>query len=239
MILKISDFEEMSGVSSPLIPLFFCNYKFPSSATDVVYKIVFNGKTEGFISVKSEFAFCLACTDISDIDELESFLSFLHIDEFLSDFRLGEYSGKVFLMTAPTRRYDKNDCTVSSQRWNTRCYRALFGLLDGKGDFTQWFTSFSRKINEGYAFAVCKGEPFIGCAVAPFVYGASAVVSGVFTMQNYRNKGIASECLKTLMSVLCDNRVENAALWCSEDNCGFYEKNGFRVEKTLYLRKGI
>ena len=77
----------------------------------------------------------------------------------------------------------------------------------------------------------------VSCAVAPFVYGETGVVAGVFTDESYRNKGYATKCVKALLSELKKENINIAYLWCEDKNIKLYENIGFSVCGEIYVKR--
>ena len=86
MIEKLTDADVLSGVSSPLLPLLYAGFKYPTTDVDGVYIQTDDAEIQAFISVKNNCAVVCVVNKNYTAEELNSFLSFLHIEEVLSDF---------------------------------------------------------------------------------------------------------------------------------------------------------
>ncbi|MGN1315608.1 MAG: GNAT family N-acetyltransferase [Acutalibacteraceae bacterium] len=233
MIEKITDFESISGVSSPLFSLLYTDGVFSLGSLDGVFlQRAENGEITALFSMKNTCV-NLVTLDNPDFSELKNFFEFSKVVSILSDTPLNmicnvqkEYSLLRFL---GSQTFESGCVRLTSQS-STEEYKNIFALLSEKGDnFENWFTDFSRKINSENAKAtyVCVDNKIVSCAVAPAVYKETSVVAGVYTLKEYRNKGYARECLKGLLNALSGGKIKEVYLWCEDDNIGFYEKLGF------------
>ena len=237
MIEKLTDADVLSGVSSPLLPLLYAGLKYPSTDVDGVYIQTDNAEIQSFVSVKNSCAVVCVVNENYSAEELNIFLSFLHIEEVLSDFVSGDGYKKIPLLMAITEAFDTTELDVASPLWKMSQYKSLHGLLSDENQcFDTWFTDFSRRVNEGFALAVCDKD-YVSCAVAPCVYENCGIIAGVYTDPRYRGQGLAQKCIKGLLGTLNAKGIKNIYLWCNEDKVKFYEKSGFRVIGSLYIRE--
>jgi predicted GNAT family acetyltransferase len=119
-------------------------------------------------------------------------------------------------------------------------YLGVYNLLnDSEGEFSRWYSNFSKKINSGVACGVYKvyDDSIVSTVMATAIYDKTAIISGVFTNPLYRGRGYASECVKAVINELYKKNVEKVYLWCEEDKIPFYEKLGFKFMGQIYLRK--
>lgn len=240
MIEKISDFNELSGVLSPLLPLIYTDHKFSSRETDGAFVQKIDGEYTVAFSVKNSCVNMVKTAENADLDEINTFLRFMHAKSVVSDLKLGDDFVPCTLMSLEIKNCDRYDVQALSQSSVTDDYKAVFGLLDnGNGDFYDWFPSFSKRINHGDAAAVYVTENGIpvSCAVSPAIYSDSAIIGGVFTDKLFRNKGFASLCVKGLLMNMSDMNVKSASLWCEEHNIEFYKKLGFLPVGQVYIRE--
>lgn len=237
MIKKITDTGILSGVSSPLLPLLYADFRYSAADIDGVYVQSDGDKIQSFVSVKNGCAtVCIADEDFSR-EEMNSFLSFLHIGQVLSDFPLGEGFREIPLLQTIPAPYETSGLCVTSPAWKMGQYKSLYQLLVNENDsFDSWFTDFSKRVNDGFACGVATTD-FCSCAVAPCIYGDSCIIAGVYTVPQYRGKGLAQKCVKGLLESLNTKGIKNVYLWCNEDEVKFYEKSGFQVIDSLYIRE--
>lgn len=237
MIEKLTDAYVLSGVLSPLLPLLYADYRYSTSDIDGVYVQRENDVIQSFISVKNGCATVCVEEDDFSREEMESFLSFLHIGQVLSDVSLGDgYRSIPFLGISP-KPCDIGDLPATSPVWKMSQYKSLYRLLADENDsFDSWFADFSRRVNDGFACGVATTD-YCSCAVAPCIYGDSGIIAGVYTEPQYRGQGLAQKCIKGLLGTLNAKGIKNIYLWCNEDKVRFYEKSGFRVIGSLYIRE--
>ncbi len=237
MIEKLTHIGKLSGVSSPLLPLLYAGFKYPATEVDGVYFQTDNAEPQSIISIKNGCAVICVLNENFSFEELTSFLSFLHIEEVLSDLNLGDGYKEIPLLMATTKTFDTTDLVVTSPLWKMSQYKALHELLSEENQcFDTWFTDFSRRVNEDFAFAVCD-EDYVSCATVPCVCGEYGIIAGVFTAPEHRGQGRAQKCVKGLLGRLNNKGIKKAYLWCNDDKVKFYEKSGFQVIGSLYIRE--
>jgi predicted GNAT family acetyltransferase len=119
-------------------------------------------------------------------------------------------------------------------------YLGVFSLLNEcEGDFSRWYSVFSKKINSSDALGAYKvcGDTIVSTATVTAVYGDTAIVSGVYTHSSFRGRGYASECLKAVVNELFKRGVKEVYLWCQDDKIQFYKKLGFEICSEIYQGK--
>ncbi len=237
MIEKLTDTGILSGVSSPLLPLLYADFRYSTSDIDGGYVQSENDIIQSLISVKNGCATVCVAYDNFSREEMDSFLSFLHIGQALSNFPLGDGYRNIPLLEATPKPWDTGDLQVTSPAWKMSQYKALHRLLSEENSgFDSWFADFSRRVNDDFACGVVTAD-YCSCAVAPCIYGDSGIIAGVYTDPQYRGQGLAQRCIKALLGTLNAKGIKNVYLWCSEDKVKFYKKSGFRVIGSLYIRK--
>ncbi len=240
MIKKVTDKINLSGVSSPLLPLIYCDFKFSAVETDGVYfQYDEQENLQSLFSLKNG---CVTLVKVGDIDvlELSAFFDLLGVCEILSDCEFSSDSSKLALMNRNTQNDECSDVLFIDKASKTRDYLEIFNLLsENEGDFSHWYSNFSKKINSSYALGAYKtnDKNVVSTAIANAVFDNKATISGVFTNPLYRGKGYASECIKALVNKLFELDVKEVYLWCEEDKIPFYVKNGFDVCGSIYIRK--
>lgn len=237
MIEKLTDADVLSGVPSPLLPLMYADYRYSTSDIDGVYVQRENDVIQSFISVKNGCATVYVEEDDFSHEEMESFLSFLHIGQVISNMSLGDGYRNIPLLKITSEPCVADDLQVTSPAWSLSQYKSLYRLLADENDsFDSWFADFSHRVNDGFACGVAATD-YRSCAVAPCIYGDSGIIAGVYTESQYRGQGLAQKCIKTLLRTLNAKGIKNIYLWCNEDKVKFYEKSGFRVIGSLYMRE--
>lgn len=240
MIKKVTNNIDLSGVSSPLLPLIYCDFYFNSGDTEGVYfQYDENNELTSVFSLKNG---CVTLVRVKEADfhEVLMFFSFLGISDVLSDCALNEKFKGFPLLDITTQCENTNDVEFLSVKSKISEYRSVYNLLsDNADDFSNWYGNFSRKINSDTACGVYKfyDNSVVSTATATAVYDKSAVVSGVFTNSGYRGKGYATECVRALINQLHQQDVNKIYLWCEEDKIPFYKKMGFNENGKIYLGK--
>ncbi len=240
MIKKVTDNINLSGVSSPLLPLIYCDFIFNSGDTEGVY-FQYNENDE-ITSVFSLKNGCITLARVKDADlsELSMFFDFLGVSEIISDYPLDDSFEKIPLLETTARYENASDVSFLLETSKLSEYLGVYNLLnDSEGEFSGWYSNFSKKINSGVACGVYKvyDDSIVSTVTATAIYDKSAIISGVFTNPLYRGKGYASQCVKAVINQLCKKNVEKVYLWCEEDKLPFYEKLGFKFSGQIYLRK--
>ncbi len=242
MIKRVTDINSLSGVTSPLLPLIYADFYFRSNDTDGVYvRHDDELNIDCVLSLKNGCVTVININSSVDIDELESFFEFCGVSFCISDYSFGYADEKALpLLLCSPKETDSKDVDFLSGKSNTREYECVYNLLSENGEnFEQWFTVFSGKVNKGMAAAVYKSvdSVVVGTAVATGIYEDSAVISGVFTSVEHRNKGYATECVKMLLNRLYESGVKKVYLWCEEEKISFYNKFDFQYLGKIYLRE--
>ncbi len=244
MIKKITDFNCLSGVSSPLLPLIYTEGVFLQNDSDGAFmQVNSDGECTAVFSLKNN---CVTFIEIKNIDctELESFFTLFGVRTVTSDKPLGCFSKmrEYPLLSFKGEIFSADECKTLSQLSNIDEYKSVYKTVFDKGcNFENWFPEFSRKINYFNSFAtyISENEKNVSVALATAVYKNQAVIAGVSTLDEYRKRGYASKCVKALICQLFSNGVNEINLWCSNENIAFYEKNGFKIKSKIYVGECI
>ncbi len=240
MIKKTYQFTDINGGFPPFMSVINTDFHFARWASDGVYFQEINGEKTLLFSFRGATATICRLSDKADTGELSSFLEFQGIRNVLSDFFFEEIclEERTVLKITPENKelYDTIVITPSSRLGS---YESVFNLLSRNGSFETWYSLFSAKVNKSCACGVymMADEVPVSCAVAPFVFGNTAVVAGVFTSENHRNKGYATRCVKSLLSELQKKDIEDVYLWCEDKNMNLYENMGFSIYGKIYMKK--
>ena len=240
MIEKIIDFESLSGVSSPLLPLIFADGFYRQNELDGAF-LQKNEKGE-ILTAFSLKNSCVNLTSMSDegSEELESFFDFLGISEILSDEplpKLCRTQKELNLLEFCGDSYEENKCQILTPKSTIGEYQDVYKVISENGNnFENWFPEFSKKINSFNAFAtyIKADEMIISVAISPAIYNKTAIIAGVYTLIDYRKNGYASECVKALLNELKRNDLSKIYLWCEEKNISFYNKLNFKNIGKIY-----
>lgn len=239
MIKKVTDTDSLSGVSSPLLPLICGDFLYPYNDTDGAYiQLDENEDITAVLSLKNGSATVVRMSSSVDINEIKIFLSFSCVTSVISDFPLKFSNEKTYnLLTCVPDKKEENGTHNLSVESGVSDYKSVYGLLSQSGEnFPDWYTVFSKKINNGFAEAVYKnvGGVLVSTATATAVYNDVAIISGVYTSLDFRNRGYASECVNGLLNQLYKSGVKKTYLWCENKNIPFYKKQGFALCGEVY-----
>ncbi len=240
MIEKTYQFTDINGGFPPFMSVINTDFRFARGASDGVYFQEINGEKTLLFSLRGVTATICRLSEKADTCELSSFLEFQGIKNVLSDFFFEEIclEERAVLKAMPEFEefYDTIVITPSSR---VSSYESVFNLLSRNGSFETWYSLFSSKINKIFACGVymMSDDVPVSCAVAPFIFGNTSVIAGVFTSENHRNKGYATRCIKSLLSELQKKNVEDVYLWCEDKNIKLYENIGFSLYGKIYIKK--
>ncbi len=240
MIKRVTDINTLSGVKSPLFPLIFTDFHYPSCDSDGVFEGVYNDNREFVFLLKNSTATIVKTGDITETEELDTFLSFWDVKSIISDFKLYENGIKHPLLMKNTSFENTDGVENLSTFSKFSDYEAIYSLLNSNGDnFPQWFSSFSRKINKNDAFcAFLREEKRIkSLCVVNSVFKDKAIISGVATGFDCRNKGYASRCINKALNELHKRNIKTCFLWCDTLVLPFYERLGFKKITDIYIEE--
>ncbi len=240
MIKKTYQFTDINGGFPPFMSVINTDFYFARGASDGVYFQEINGEKTLLFSFRGVTATICRLSEKADTRELSSFLKFQGIKNVLSDFFFDEICLEERAVLKATPEYKGfYDAVVITPSSSLSDYESVFYLLSRNGSFETWFPLFSAKINKFFSYGVYMVEDAVpvSCAVAPFIFGNSGVVAGVFTSESHRNKGYATKCVKALLSELQKKNIEEVYLWCEDKNIKLYENIGFSLYGRIYIKK--
>lgn len=107
-------------------------------------------------------------------------------------------------------------------------YRLISGGKELSFDDERRYVNRLRAVNKGLSgvFCVYDNEKPVASAAVTAMNEKYALIGDVFTKEEFRNRGLASLCLKSAVS-FCLRKKRIPVLFCEEKLCGFYEKAGF------------
>lgn len=118
-------------------------------------------------------------------------------------------------------------------------YRMLYSCIATPASvgFDGFYTDFSARIFNNYAdgFYIKEHDKIVSCALSPTVADTAAIISGVKTLEEFRGRGFAGDCVKRLYNSLLFSGVENIFLWCEDCRISFYENLGFEKISNIYI----
>ncbi len=240
MIKKMYQFTDINGGFPPFMSVINTDFHFARGASDGVYFQEINGERTLLFSFRGVTATICRLSKKADTRELSSFLKFQGIKNVLSDFFFEEICLEERTVLKTTSKYEEfYDAIVITPSSSLSNYESVFYLLSHNGSFEMWYPLFSAKINKFFScgvYMMTDGVP-VSCAVAPFIFGNSAVIAGVFTSESYRNNGYATRCVKALLSELQKKNIEDVYLWCEDKNIKLYKNIGFSLYGKIYIKK--
>ena len=240
MIIKSEQIADINGGFPPFMSVINTDFRFPRSASDGVYFQEINGEKTLLFSFRGVTATICRLSENADTHELSSFLEFQGIKNVLSDFFFEEICLEERTVLKATPEYGKLcEAIVITPSSRLCSYEKIFNMLSPDGSFETWYSLFSAKVNKHFSCGVymIRDEVPLSCAIAPFVFGDSAVVAGVFTSESHRKKGYATSCVKALLSELQKKNIEKVFLWCEDKNIKLYEDVGFSRYGKIYIKK--
>jgi len=240
MIKKTNRVTDINGGFPPFMSVINTDFRFARGASDGVYFQEIDGERTLLFSFRGVTATICRLSENADTGELSSFLEFQGIKNVLSDFNFEEVCSEERAVLKIIPEYEEScDTVVITPTSSLSDYEGVFNLLSPDGSFEAWYPLFSAKVNNFFscgAYITERAAP-VSCAVAPFVFGNSGVVAGVFTSKNHRNKGYATRCVRAVLSELQKKNVEDVYLWCEDKNIKLYENIGFSLYGKIYIKK--
>ena len=241
MIEKITDIGNLSGVSSPLLPLIYAEGFFSQNELDGAF--LQKSEDEEIQAVFSLKNTCVTLVILNSdaTDELSTFFNFFGVTEILSDKPVMQFSNKqkelelLFFCGGATEQ--KNHTSINPESTIDE-YNGIYNVVFENADnFEKWFPEFSKKVNLCQAFGTYfkVDNEIVSAAISPAFYKNAAVIAGVFTLEKFRNKGYATRCVNGLVNELIENNATKIYLWCESDKVPFYQKLGFKAIDKIYF----
>lgn len=240
MIKQIEKSEELSGVNSPLIPRIFSAFKYKDGSDNAFKQVNDKGEAIAFLS-SVDGNFTLITTENTDFDEIKEFLSFFGCKSVVSDVPLSKAAKSYALFKSESNKFSENafDYCFLNSASTVEEYREIHSLLfvDEKSDFDSWYCDFSKKTVNNDAKAIClkQGENIASIAAAPLIYKKTAIISGVYTLENCRSKGYSGATVHRLVEELKKENITEIYLWCEKHLEAFYDKLGFKRVGDVYI----
>ncbi len=240
MIKQIEKFEEINGVESPLIPRIFSAFKYKNHSDNAWEQLNDNGETIALLS-SVDGNITLITTENTDFCEIKEFLAFFGCNSVVSDVPMSTSAKSYALFKFNGDKLLENEfnyCALNSASTADE-YREFHSILfaDERRDFDFWYCDFSKKVVNNDAKAIClkQGENLVSIATAPLIYKNTAIISGVYTLETFRNKGFSKATIKKIIEELNKDNVTEIYLWCEKDLEDFYNKLGFENVGNIYM----
>lgn len=243
MIKEITTEVEISGENSPLLPRIFNVIKYKSGSDNAWQQVDKTGERTALLS-SVDGNFTLIATEKTDFEEIKEFAHFFGCSSIISNIPFTTSAKSYALYKVIDYESTKKDfCYLILDRASTVSqYRKFHSLLfaDTQVDFDAWYYDFSKKIvnNDAKAVALTQFDVFLSIATAPMIYKNTALISGVYTLKDFRNKGFSKATIYKLIDELKKDNVTDVFLWCEKEVEEFYEKIGFQKVGNVY-RNGV
>ena len=225
MISEITDINDLSGgKASPLYPRVFSAFETRVSPFDGVYKQTDRDKNQTAIFSCAEGHCTFIFSLNTDEEELESFFKF----------------GGISSVTSCNRNDIPKSAECGELHLMKFCGTALnedAEMLKASDKSEVFYCELTSKISKNQAafFYVRDKNAPLSFAAAPNICENSAIISGVFTKEDFRGHNYASRCVSALTFELKKRGIGNIFLWCDTATVGFYEKLGYKEVSKIFI----
>ncbi|WP_026907276.1 GNAT family N-acetyltransferase [Paucisalibacillus globulus] len=120
-----------------------------------------------------------------------------------------------------TIEHDESKANESYDDFEKECQTFLKNALNGR-DWFIWVAEENDRVVSHIYIELIQKVPRPGRITHPFAY-----MTNVFTIPEYRNKGIGSKLLRSINKWIEENNYEFVIVWPSDDAINYYEKNGY------------
>ena len=120
-----------------------------------------------------------------------------------------------------TIEFDDSKKNESYTEFEEECQTFLEKALDSEQWFI-WVAAVEEKVVSHIYIELIQKVPRPGRVTHPFAY-----MTNVYTIPEYRNKGIGSKVLCVINNWVKENTYEFVIVWPSEDAIQYYKKNGY------------
>ncbi|WP_203287921.1 GNAT family N-acetyltransferase [Metabacillus sp. cB07] len=130
-----------------------------------------------------------------------------------------------------TIEHDESKANSSFPDFEKEC--RIFLEYAIKGDrWMIWVAEENEKLVSHIYIELIEKVPRPGRITYPFAF-----MTNVYTIPEYRNKGIGSRMLSSINQWIKENKCEFVIVWPSDDSIGYYKKNGYAhcVEAMEYF----
>lgn len=245
MISLLSDASALkSGVDSPLYARVYTAFFNRKNEFDGVYMQKDEDENISALFSVSDRRAALILTGDADLSEIKCFFEFSGICSVTT---LSETAAKFLfpnlraynvlkLQSAPCCGNISTQLTADA---NLNTYRLLYSCIATSESvgFDGFYTDFSARIAKNHAdgFYIKKNDEIVSCALSPTVADVSAIISGVKTLEKYRCRGFAGDCVRSLCNSLLLRKISDIYLWCEDRRILFYENLGFEKITNIYI----
>ena len=120
-----------------------------------------------------------------------------------------------------TIEFDESKNDESYEEFEKECQSFLERALNSNQWFI-WVAVDQEKVVSHIYIELIQKVPRPGRVTRPFAY-----MTNVYTIPEYRNKGVGSNVLRVINNWIKENKFEFVIVWPSEEAINFYKKNGY------------
>ncbi|WP_164669045.1 GNAT family N-acetyltransferase [Virgibacillus doumboii] len=120
-----------------------------------------------------------------------------------------------------TIEYDESKKDESFDDFEKECQLFLGNALNS-GQWFIWVAEDNDKVVSHIYIELIHKVPRPGRITYPFAY-----MTNVYTVPEYRNKGIGSKILSSINKWIKENNYEFVIVWPSDESINYYKKNGY------------
>ncbi|SHH28420.1 GNAT family N-acetyltransferase [Virgibacillus chiguensis] len=120
-----------------------------------------------------------------------------------------------------TIEYDESKRNASYYSFEKECQIFLENAMNSSQWFI-WVAEENEKVISHIYVELIQKVPRPGRVTHPFAY-----MTNVFTIPDYRNKGVGSKMLKTINNWTKENNYEFVIVWPNDESINYYKKNGY------------
>lgn len=174
--------------------------------------------------------FLLSAFDFSFYEDVKRFAEFSHAKFFASNEELlktGLPENKIYTLDgSKALRSDNVPCLTNRE------IQQMYLLLSGKKSISHdeelRYIRLIKAKNRSLAavFGIKQDSTLISCAAVSASNEDICIISNVFTVPEYRNKGLAGECVKACVN-FAKKQNKTPFVFCEEKNLEFYKKLNF------------
>lgn len=120
-----------------------------------------------------------------------------------------------------TVEYDESKKNESFDDFEMECQHFLENALNG-GQWFIWVAEENQKIVSHIYIELLQKVPRPGRKTYPFAY-----MTNVYTVPEYRNKGVGGNVLGLINKWIKENNFEFVIVWPSDESINYYKKYGY------------
>lgn len=247
MISRVEKNEEellKGGVNSPLYARIYTEFYNNKNDFNAVYVQR---------SVREEITAILSCKDgrcalvTLDSPNLEELKSFFELNGIISVITLDVAAARYLFKDIRVYNALKlsfaplGECKSSriTSELPESFHRSLYSCLSlsGSVSFESFYCDFSPKLFKNLSDGCYIDVDGIvaSCALTPYISKTASIISGVSTLERYRRRGFAGDCVKNLCRCLTSRGITDIYLWCEDSRLSFYKSLGFEEFSKIYI----